>query len=117
MIWGGWFSWAPSSTASGSRLPWAAAAFSAGLEAAQYVLAVGSTDVTDVILNTTGALIGVAVLAGARRAFGRGAAHVVAWGCAALTVVAVVASAAFASSAVRFGPPEAHRDGISRPQR
>ena len=37
----------------------AAAAASLGLEVAQYVLAVGSSDLTDVVVNTAGALVGL----------------------------------------------------------
>ncbi|MFK4729033.1 VanZ family protein [Agromyces mediolanus] len=49
------------------RVAAAAAALSAALELAQFALAIGSTDVTDVITNTAGAVAGV-VLA---RLFGR----------------------------------------------
>lgn len=41
---------------------------SLSLECAQYVLAVGSSDATDVIANTTGGLVGMGLLAIARRA-------------------------------------------------
>ena len=40
---------------------------SLGLEVAQYVLAVGSSDITDVVVNTAGGLAGIGLLALARR--------------------------------------------------
>jgi MYXO-CTERM domain-containing protein len=50
---------------------WKAAAVVAGvslaLEVAQYVTAVGSSDVTDVIVNTAGGLLGFAALGALRR--------------------------------------------------
>lgn len=48
------------------RITAAAAGLSAGLELAQFALAVGHTDLTDVLTNTAGALLG-ALLAGRRR--------------------------------------------------
>lgn len=48
------------------RITAAAAGLSAGLELAQLVLAVGHTDLTDVLTNTAGALLGT-LLAGRRR--------------------------------------------------
>lgn len=78
---------------------------SVGFETAQYVLAVGSSDVTDVILNTAGAVAGVVLLAAARRALGSRTASVLAAVCAAGTVVALAAGAAFVAGPVRYGPP------------
>src|SRR5690606_8718248 len=46
-----------------SRVAGAGAATSTALEAAQYALAVGSADTTDVIVNTAGGLAGLALLA------------------------------------------------------
>ncbi|MFD6054205.1 VanZ family protein [Agromyces sp. NPDC060279] len=48
------------------RITAAAAGLSAGLELAQFALAVGHTDLTDVLTNTAGALLGT-LLAGRRR--------------------------------------------------
>jgi glycopeptide antibiotics resistance protein len=82
-----------------------AAVVSVGFETTQYVLAVGSSDVTDVILNTAGAIVGVALLAAVRRALGARTASVLAAVCAAGTVLALAASAAFVAGPVRYGPP------------
>lgn len=54
------------------RTPWpglvlTTATASAALETAQYVLAVGVTDVTDVLTNTTGGALGVALAAATAR--------------------------------------------------
>lgn len=82
-----------------------AAVVSVGFETAQYVLAVGSSDVTDVILNTAGAVAGVVLLAVVRRALGARTPSVLAAVCAAGTVLALAASAAFVAGPVRYGPP------------
>jgi len=77
----------------------AAAAASLGLEVAQYVLAVGSSDLTDVVVNTAGALLGLGLLARADRT-------VLTRVCAVGTVLAVLASALVVASPLRYGPPE-----------
>ena len=82
------------------------AAASLGLEVAQYVLAVGSSDLTDVVVNTAGGLAGLALLALARRRFRGRAAAVLTRACAIGTVLAVVAAALVVASPMRFGPPE-----------
>jgi glycopeptide antibiotics resistance protein len=82
-----------------------AATVSIGLETAQYVLAVGSSDVTDVILNTAGAVTGLALLAVARRVLRKRTASVLTSVCAAGTVLALAAGAAFVTGPVRYGPP------------
>ena len=46
------------------------AAVSLALEVAQYVLAVGSSDLTDVVVNTAGGVVGLGLVALARRRFG-----------------------------------------------
>ena len=84
----------------------AAAAASLGLEVAQYVLAVGSSDLTDVVVNTAGGLAGLGLLALARREFGSRADVVLTRACAIGTVLAVLAGALVAASPMRFGPPE-----------
>ena len=58
----------------------AAAAASVALEVSQYVLAVGSSDLTDVVVNTAGAVAGLGLLA-------------------------VLASAMVVVSPLRYGPP------------
>ncbi|MDW4574266.1 VanZ family protein [Microbacterium sp. M3] len=80
------------------------------LESVQFVLAVGSSDVTDVLVNTAGGLAGCGLVAVVRRTFGvRGVQRALAVG----TVIAVLASAAFVASPTRYGPPP---DGPRPPQ-
>lgn len=91
--------------------PWwrvgvAAAATSLSLEVAQFVLGVGSSDLTDVIVNAAGAVAGVGLLALVRLALRERAATVVTRICAAGTVVAVLATALFVASPIRLGPPD-----------
>ncbi|MGC5166445.1 VanZ family protein [Luteimicrobium sp. DT211] len=76
---------------------------SAGLEVAQYVLAVGSTDVSDLIANTAGGVAGLVAVALARPVLRRRTAAVLTAACAVGTVVALLATAAFVTSPVRYG--------------
>ncbi len=78
------------------------AALSTGFELAQYVLAVGSSDTTDVIMNTAGGVIGLLVARVSPRA-----ARVLAWVC----IVATVA-VAFMMLTVSIGPTPTLRQGI-----
>ncbi|PJI85730.1 VanZ family protein [Luteimicrobium subarcticum] len=87
----------------GSRIRWgracrAVAAASAGLEVAEYVLAVGRSDVTDVVTNTLGGVAGLVVVAVVRRAVPGRAERALARVCAATTVIAIVAVAAFVAA-------------------
>ncbi|WP_456785713.1 VanZ family protein [Cellulomonas sp. P5_C5] len=84
----------------------AAAAVSLGLEVAQYVLAVGSSDLTDVVVNTAGALVGLGLLATARRRLGARTGAVLTRVCTVGTVLAVLACALVVVSPLRYGPPE-----------
>ncbi|MFE5336700.1 VanZ family protein [Isoptericola sp. NPDC056573] len=89
---------------------WRAAATLAGasalLEVAQYVLAVGSSDVTDVVVNTAGGLAGLGVVVLARRTLRARTSTVVSRWCVAGTVLALLAAALFVASPVRLtGPP------------
>jgi glycopeptide antibiotics resistance protein len=88
-----------------ARIGVLAALVSVFFETTQYVLAVGSSDVTDVILNTVGAVAGVALLAVARRALRARTASVLAGVCATATVLALAAGAVFVAGPVRYGPP------------
>ncbi|WP_258725030.1 VanZ family protein [Cellulomonas sp. NS3] len=81
------------------------AATSVGLEVAQYALAVGSADATDLVVNTAGGLAGLGVLARARRRLGARTPAVLVRVCAAGTVLALLAGAAVIGSPMRFGPP------------
>lgn len=88
---------------------WRAAGVVAGaslaLEVAQYVLAVGSSDVTDVVVNTAGGLAGVALVALARRRLGPGATTVMTRVVTVATVLVVLASGLVLAAPVRFAPP------------
>ncbi|MFI2105445.1 VanZ family protein [Isoptericola sp. NPDC019693] len=89
---------------------WRAAAVLAGaslaLEVAQYALALGSSDATDVVVNTAGGLAGVGVVALARRALRARTAVVMTRWCAGGTVLALLAVGLFVASPVRLtGPP------------
>ncbi|MFS0701469.1 VanZ family protein [Cellulomonas sp. 179-A 4D5 NHS] len=87
------------------RVAGVVAATSVGLEVAQYALAVGSADVTDLVVNTAGGLAGLAALTAARRRLGARTPAVLARVCAAGTVLALLAGAAVIASPMRFGPP------------
>ncbi|MGW4929843.1 VanZ family protein [Agromyces sp. NPDC004153] len=78
---------------------------SLGLEIAQYVLAVGSSDVTDVIVNTGGGLAGLGLIAGARRRHATRTVSVIVRACSIGTVLALVASGVVAASPLRYGAP------------
>ena len=78
---------------------------SLGLEVAQYVLAVGSSDVTDVIVNTAGGLSGIAVVAVVRRRLDGRTAAVVVRACSIATVLALVVSGVVAASPIGYGSP------------
>ena len=92
-------SWAWWKTAS------AVAGASVVLEVTQYVFGIGSSDVTDVIVNTAGGLAGLGLLALARRKFGTRTATVMTRVCLLGTVLAVLASAIFVATPLRYGPP------------
>lgn len=92
-----WWSW--------RRLAGVTAVVSLALEATQFVLAIGSTDVTDVLVNTAGALTGFGLVALARHrlpARGRGILIRI---CVIGTLAALLAVALFVASPIRFGPP------------
>ncbi|ALJ19106.1 VanZ family protein [Microbacterium sp. No. 7] len=93
--------------------PWARhlaaiAGASLAMEAAQYVLAVGSADVTDVITNTAGGVVGLVLLSALRRGLGRRTDAAMARVCLAATVVVVAACAVFVASPVHY----LHRIGV-----
>ncbi|MFC8733966.1 VanZ family protein [Luteimicrobium sp. NPDC057192] len=90
-----WWTWA--------RALGVVALTSAALEAAQYVLAVGSTDVSDVLANTAGGVAGLVVVALVRLVLRGRTAAVLTGLCAVGTAVALLATAAFVTSPVRYG--------------
>lgn len=77
---------------------------SLGLEVAQYVLAVGSSDVTDVVVNTAGGLVGIGLLALARRRLPASTTTVMAGVCSIGTVLALLASGLVVASPMRYAP-------------
>lgn len=85
---------------------WTAAAVVAGasllLEVAQHVISTGSFDITDVIVNTVGGLVGLWLLAVARR---RLTATAVTRIVLAGTVLAVIAVVIFAVSPLQYHQP------------
>lgn len=89
--------------------PWwkamiAIAGASLALEVAQYAMAVGSSDVTDLVTNTAGGLIGLALLAMARRRLGERTVAVMTRVLSGLTVLSLLATAAFIASPMSFAP-------------
>ena len=90
--------------------PWwkgacAVAGASLVLEIAQYVLALGSSDVTDLIVNTAGGLAGIGLLALARRGLQARTVTVMTRICAIGTVLALLATGVFVASPLRYAPP------------
>jgi glycopeptide antibiotics resistance protein len=92
-------------TASVWRVAVLSAAASLSLEVAQFVLASGSSDVTDVIVNTAGGVVGWSTLALARIRLGARTAGVVAQYCVAGTVVVLVAAGLHIASFPRLPAP------------
>ena len=88
------------------------AAASAGLEIAEYVLAVGSTDITDVIVNTAGGMAGLLLVAAIRRVFRERTTAVMTRMLSILTLLAVLAVALFIASPLHYGPPHDGRDRL-----
>ena len=86
------------------RITGALVAASLSLEVAQYALAVGSSDTTDLITNTAGGLAGLGLLALARRRLEARTVTAVTRVCAVLTVLALLAIAVFVASPLRFTP-------------
>lgn len=75
-----------------------AAATSLALETAQYALAVGSADTTDIIVNTAGGVVGLALVIVARRTLGaRAGAGLTRWCLVGTAVAAVACVAVFVS--------------------
>ena len=78
------------------------ASASLGLEVTQYVLGVGSSDATDVVVNTVGGLVGLGLVAlarGGRPARTGGAVIVV---CAVGTALALLVTVLYVSSPVTY---------------
>lgn len=95
---------------------WPGAVFGAALtsmlfEAAQFVLAVGSTDSSDVIANTAGAVVGLALTGVVLRAFGAGLGHrALTRVSVAATAVALVGCGLFFAGPMHYGPQDIQCD-------
>ena len=74
------------------------------LEIVQHLIATGSFDITDLIVNTAGGLLGFALVVVVRVRLGDRWLVVVTRTCVILTVVAVLAVAAFVASPLHYGP-------------
>ncbi|MFK4837716.1 VanZ family protein [Microbacterium sp. ZW T2_14] len=78
---------------------------SLALEVTQFVLAIGSTDVTDVVVNTAGGLTGLAIVAAMRLGLGSRARAVLTRVCVVATLLALLLVALFIASPLHLGPP------------
>ncbi|WP_353951093.1 VanZ family protein [Knoellia sp. S7-12] len=76
------------------------------LEGAQFVLAVGRTDTSDVIANTAGAVVGLVAVALAHHGIGAPARRLMTGACTVGTTFALVACAIFVAAPLRYGPPD-----------
>lgn len=80
----------------------AAAGTSLALEVAQYLLAVGRSDMTDLVSNTTGALLGFFLVVVLRRVHQVRAVGVLTRICLVGTAIALLASVLFFASPIRY---------------
>ena len=89
------------------RFPWrflAVACASAFMEIAQYVLAVGRSDITDILLNTLGGFIGIGAFYLLARFFGKYSRIAVMVACVLIAAFELYVSVSFVLfGAVRFG--------------
>lgn len=77
------------------------------LETAQWLLRVGIADLSDVISNTAGGLVGLGLLTLVRRVLRQRTVPVMTWVCGAGTALALVAVVAyFGSGTTRYLPPD-----------
>ncbi|MFF2369752.1 VanZ family protein [Agromyces sp. NPDC058110] len=101
------------------RLPWwkalaVVAATSALLETAQFVLAIGRSDLTDVIMNSAGGLVGLVLVALLGRTVGTATGGIMTVACAIGTAVALVAVAGFAAGPLTRAPGDGPPVGSSQ---
>jgi glycopeptide antibiotics resistance protein len=90
-------------------LPWwklagLVAGASLTLEVIQYVLAVGSSDITDIVVNTAGGVAGLGLLVVARRALQDEAGSVMTRVCSVMTALFLLASGIFIASPLHYAP-------------
>ncbi|WP_448003035.1 VanZ family protein [Agromyces bauzanensis] len=87
---------------------WKIAAVVAGsslvLEVTQWVLSIGSCDVTDLIVNTAGAVAGLGLLVLARRRLQERTGTVMTRACAIVTVLLLLTAGIFIASPVHYAP-------------
>lgn len=101
-----------------SRLAGVLAGSSLVLEVVQYVLAIGSADVTDIVVNTLGGLSGLGLVVLARRRLRERTGAVLMRLCAVMTVLLVLAAGTFFASPVRYAPlRDVHIPSVSSPER
>jgi glycopeptide antibiotics resistance protein len=93
----------------------AATAVSLVFETIQYVTAVGASDITDVISNTAGGLLGFGLLVLARRQLRRDAMPILSGLLTLATVLALVVTAMVVVSYPRLGALTIHRESVSCP--
>ena len=86
------------------RIAGAAAGVSLALETGQYVLGVGSSDVTDLVVNTAGGLAGLGVLVLARGTLGGRTTGLVTVVCSVGTALVVLGSGVYLLSPVHHLP-------------
>jgi len=82
----------------------AALATSLVLETVQHLISTGSFDTTDLIVNTSGALIGWSIFVAVRRVAGERTSVVMSRVCVVVTALALVAVVAFVASPLEYGP-------------
>ncbi|MDQ7878575.1 VanZ family protein [Microbacterium sp. QXD-8] len=87
------------------RIALVLAGASLALEVTQFILAIGSTDVTDVVVNTAGGLTGLAIVAVTRLGLGGRARAVLTRMCVVTTLLALLLAALFIVSPLHLGPP------------
>lgn len=81
------------------------AASSAAMEVTQYVMALGSSDLTDVLANAAGGLLGVLIAELVRRRLGDRASTVITDACAIGTLVALIIAGVIIGSFPRMNVP------------
>jgi hypothetical protein len=89
------------------RLAGTMAAVSLSLEVGQYVLSVGRSDISDVVANTAGGLLGLGAVQAVQVAVGDRGRAVMVKGCVGLTVASIAAVGVVLASPIRYGmrPP------------
>ncbi len=87
-----------------ARFAFVLGASSLALEAVQWALSIGSADMTDVVVNTSGGFVGLGLVALARRALGVRTGVVMIRACSAMTVLLILTAGAVIASPVHYAP-------------